>query len=86
MKWVVWVGSVRKGSYNAAVARALQSLAPVGVEVEMLPSVAELPIYDADIQAEGFPPAVTDLGAALKAADGLIIVTPEYNYSVPGGL
>ncbi|MFH1555958.1 MAG: NADPH-dependent FMN reductase [Pseudomonadota bacterium] len=86
MKWVVWVGSVRKGSYNAAVARALQPLAPVGVEVEMLPSVAKLPIYDADIQAEGFPPAVTDLGAALKAADGLIIVTPEYNYSVPGGL
>ncbi|MEP9366661.1 NADPH-dependent FMN reductase [Xanthobacter sp. VNH20] len=86
MKWVVWVGSVRKGSYNAAIARALQSLAPVGVEVELLPSVAELPIYDADIQAEGFPAAVTALGATLKAADGLIVVTPEYNYSVPGGL
>lgn len=86
MKWVVWVGSVRKASYNAAIARALQGLAPEGVSVELLPSVAELPIYDADIQAEGFPAAVTALGSAIKAADGLIIVTPEYNYSVPGGL
>ncbi|OYX13388.1 MAG: hypothetical protein B7Z15_07430 [Rhizobiales bacterium 32-66-8] len=86
MNWVVWVGSVRKGSYNAAVARALQELAPEGVSVELLPSVAELPIYDADLQAEGFPPAVTELGAKLRAADGVIIVTPEYNYSVPGGL
>ena len=86
MKWVVWVGSVRKGSYNAAIARALQGLAPEGVTVELLPSVAELPIYDADIQAQGFPQEVTGLGATLKGADGVIIVTPEYNYSVPGGL
>ncbi|TCT07718.1 NADPH-dependent FMN reductase [Aquabacter spiritensis] len=86
MKWVVWVGSVRKGSYNAAVARALRALAPADVEIEILPSVAALPIYDADIQAEGMPEAVTALGATIGAADGLVIVTPEYNYSIPGGL
>ena len=86
MKWMVWVGSVRKGSYNAAVARSLSDLAPAGVTVELLPSVAELPIYSEDIQAEGFPPAVTALGDSIAAADGLVIVTPEYNYSVPGGL
>lgn len=86
MKWVVLIGSVRKGSYNAAVARALPGLAPQGVEVELLPSVARLPIYDGDIEAAGMPEAVTALGAQLAAADGLVIVTPEYNYSVPGGL
>ncbi|MGU3495817.1 NADPH-dependent FMN reductase [Xanthobacteraceae bacterium A53D] len=84
--WAVWVGSVRKGSYNAMVARALPELAPDGVSFDMLPSVAEFPIYDADIQAEGFPAVVEDTGARIAKADGLIIVTPEYNYSVPGGL
>ncbi|MEP9351525.1 NAD(P)H-dependent oxidoreductase [Xanthobacter sp. KR7-225] len=86
MKWVVLVGSVRKGSYNAALARALPGLAPEGVEVALLPSVASLPIYDGDIEAAGMPQAVTDMGGAVAAADGLVIVTPEYNYSVPGGL
>jgi chromate reductase len=48
--------------------------------------VNQLPFYDADIQAVGFPDSVTGLGRAIKAADGVVIVTPEYNYSVPGGL
>lgn len=86
MKWVVWLGSVRKGSYNAAIARALQDLAPEGVEVALLPSVADLPIYSGDIQDAGFPAPVTALGEQIAAADGVIIVSPEYNYSVPGGL
>ncbi|MFG1418251.1 NADPH-dependent FMN reductase [Xanthobacter sp. V0B-10] len=86
MKWVVLVGSVRKGSYNAAIARALQGLAPEGVEIEILPSIALLPIYDGDIEAAGFPAPVTALADAIIAADALVIVTPEYNYSIPGGL
>ncbi|QEL65115.1 chromate reductase [Oryzomicrobium terrae] len=86
MKLVVLVGSVRQGSYNAAIARALHQLVPAGVTVEILPSVAGLPIYDADLQAAGFPEAVTRMADAIRAADGLVIVTPEYNYSVPGGL
>jgi chromate reductase len=61
-------------------------LAPADVGIEILPSIGLLPIYDADLQAEGIPDAVTALGTAIKSADGLIIVTPEYNYSVPGGL
>jgi len=56
------------------------------VKVTKLPSVGLLPHYDADVQAEGFPQAVLDLGAAISEADGVIIVTPEYNYSVPGVL
>jgi len=86
MKWVVLVGSVRKGSYNAAIARSLQGLAPEGVSIEILPSVALLPIYDGDIEAAGIPESVAALGAAVAAADALVIVTPEYNYSIPGGL
>ncbi|GGF49658.1 NAD(P)H-dependent oxidoreductase [Azorhizobium oxalatiphilum] len=84
--WAVWVGSVRKGSYNAMVARTLPELAPAGTTFDFLPSVADFPIYDADIQAGGFPPVVEDTAARIAKADGLIIVTPEYNYSVPGGL
>src|SRR6266850_5614838 len=86
MKLAILLGSLRKAFFNAAVARALPALAPAGVSFETLPSVGLLPIYDADIQASGFPASVTALGGAIKAADGIVIVTPEYNYSVPGGL
>jgi chromate reductase len=86
MKLVTWIGSTRKGSYNAALARALPDLAPPGLEIGLLPAVDALPFYNADLQAQGFPPEVEALGHAIKSADGLVIVTPEYNYSVPGGL
>jgi len=86
MEWVVLSGSVRKGSYNAAVARALPGLAPGGVNITPLPSISLLPIYDGDIEAAGIPEPVTALSGAIAAADALVIVTPEYNYSIPGGL
>jgi chromate reductase len=86
LKLVTLLGSLRKASYNAAVARALPALAPEGVEVIALPSIGELPLYDADVQAEGFPPAVIALADQIRSADGVLIVTPEYNYSVPGAL
>ncbi len=86
MKWVVLIGSVRKGSYNAALAHALPAIAPSGVTIDFLPSVATLPIYDGDVEAAGFPEPVSAMGAQVKAADGVIIVTAEYNYSIPGGL
>lgn len=79
-------GSLRRGSYNAAIARALPELAPDGIRVVAAPSLRDIPLYDADLQAEGFPAAVTALGEAIRAADGVVIVSPEYNYSVPGVL
>jgi chromate reductase len=80
-------GSLRKGSYNAIVARALPALAPAGMTIRPAPSFAEIPIYNADVQnSQGFPAAVTALADAIRAADGVIFVTPEYNFSVPGGL
>ncbi|MGH6912968.1 MAG: NADPH-dependent FMN reductase, partial [Geminicoccales bacterium] len=86
LKLVTLLGSLRKASFNAAIARALPALAPDGIAIAALPSIGDLPVYDADLQADGIPRSVIDLGAAIRAADGVIIVTPEYNYSVPGGL
>jgi chromate reductase len=80
-------GSLRKGSYNAMVARALPGLAPAGMSIKPAPSFAEFPIYNADVQnSSGFPASVTALADAIRAADGVVFVTPEYNFSVPGGL
>jgi chromate reductase len=84
LSFVTMLGSLRKGSLNRVLANALPALAPEGVKITALPSVGDLPHYNADIQAEGFPPLARQLGDAIKQADGIIIVTPEYNYSVPG--
>ena len=86
LQFVTLLGSLRKASVNGGVARALPALAPEGVAISALGSVGDFPLYNADVQAEGIPAAVEAMGAAIKAADGLIIVSPEYNYSVPGVL
>ena len=87
LKVVTLIGSLRKGSFNAMVARTLPKLAPAGMTVDELPSIRDIPIYDADIQQEeGFPQTVEAIAAQIREADGVVIVTPEYNYSVPGGL
>ena len=80
-------GSLRKGSYNAIVQRALPALAPDGMVLTEAPPFAAFPLYNADVRAAaGFPGPVSALADAIRAADGVIIVTPEYNYSIPGGL
>jgi chromate reductase len=87
LKVVTLLGSLRKGSFNAMVARTLPQVAPSNMEVNPLPSIADIPLYDADIQEEqGFPATVEALAEQIRLADGLVIVTPEYNYSIPGGL
>ncbi len=86
LRFVVMVGSLRRGSYNAAIARALPQLAPDGVLIAPLGSVGDFPLYNFDEQEKGFPPAVTAMADAIAKADGVIFVTPEYNHSVPGVL
>ncbi|MBV9783962.1 MAG: NAD(P)H-dependent oxidoreductase [Acidisphaera sp.] len=86
LHFVTLLGSLRRGSYNAAIARALPALAPDGVTIAPLSSVGTLPLYDADLHTDGFPAAVQEMGEGVRAADGVIIVTPEYNYSIPGVL
>ncbi len=80
-------GSLRKGSFNAALARMAPQLAPPSLKFHDAPSFADMPIYDFDIQnSTGFPPQVTAWADAIRAADGILIVSPEYNWSIPGGL
>jgi chromate reductase len=86
LHFVVMVGSLRKASFNAAIARALPTLAPEGVTIEPLPSVGEFPLYNHDVQDKGFPLVVTTTADLIRKADGVIIVTPEYNHSIPGVL
>ena len=83
---VTLCGSLRRASYNAAIARALPGLAPEGMRIAALGSIGEFPLYNADVQAQGFPAPVTAMAEAIRAADGVLFVTPEYNYSIPGGL
>jgi chromate reductase, NAD(P)H dehydrogenase (quinone) len=84
---LVICGSVRKGSYNAALARTLPALAPAGMKLRAASSFERFPIYNFDIQnATGFPAEIVAWADAIRSADGLIIVSPEYNWSIPGGL
>jgi chromate reductase len=84
---LVICGSLRKGSYNAALARTLPSLAPPGLALRAAPSFAGLPVYNFDEhQASGIPPIAIAWTQAIRSADAVVIVSPEYNWSIPGGL
>lgn len=80
-------GSLRKGSFNRMLMNALPGLAPAGMSIAEAPSFASFPLYNADIQnSSGFPAPVTALADAIRAADGVIFCTAEYNFGLPGGL
>jgi len=77
-------GSLRRGSFNAALLRAAVALAPDGSRIDGH-TLHGVPLYDGDVEAaEGIPPAVATLKDAVAAADGLLLVTPEYNNGIPG--
>jgi NAD(P)H-dependent FMN reductase len=79
-------GSIRKASFNAALLRAAAEVAPGGTTVEIA-SIAGIPLYDGDVEAErGVPEPVAELKNRIADADGLLLVTPEYNHSMPGVL
>lgn len=78
-------GSLRKGSYNSSLLRAAKRLAPKGMEIQEV-SIAELPLYNEDLREMGYPPEVLALREAIAAADAVLLVTPEYNYSISGVL
>ena len=84
---LVICGSLRKGSLNASVARALPALAPPEMKLTTAASFGKFPIYNADDQtATGIPADVVAWCDAVRKADGVIIVSPEYNRSIPAGL
>ena len=78
-------GSLRKGSFNTAALRAAQGLAPEGMTIERA-EIGDLPLYNNDVRAAGFPPPAERLRAQIAAADAVLLVTPEYNYSISGVL
>ncbi|HET7025296.1 MAG TPA: NAD(P)H-dependent oxidoreductase [Gemmatimonadales bacterium] len=85
---VTLVGSLRAGSYNRALWRAAQANAPEGLVLEE-GTIGDLPLYNADLQ----PPTVAEwpaptarLSAQVAAADAVLFISPEYNYSIPGAL
>ena len=84
-KIVAFAGSLRRGSFNRALLRAAQELAPGGMDIEVI-EIGELPFYNADVEAEGDPPSVAAFKTSLGAADGILIATPEYNDGIPGVL
>lgn len=77
-------GSLRRGSFNAGLLAAATKVAPEGTTIQ-IGSIADVPLYNADEEAaHGLPPSVQKLQAQLQAADGLLLVTPEYNNGIPG--
>ncbi len=83
-KIAVVVGSLRKGSYNRKMALALEKLAPPSLKLGIV-EIRDLALYDEDLEATP-PQAWLDFRAAIRGADAVMFVTPEYNRSVPGGL
>jgi NAD(P)H-dependent FMN reductase len=76
-------GSLRRASYNSALLRAATKLMPPEATLEV-GSIRGIPLYDGDVEAQGIPAAVSQLKQAIMAADGVLLVTPEYNNSIPG--
>lgn len=79
-------GSLRRGSFNRGLLRAAHELAPSGMQIETFDRLCDIPPYNDDVEVVGKPEPVQALVDAVRAADGLLIATPEYNYSIPGVL
>lgn len=80
-----FAGSLRDASLNAALLRAACELAPAGMTIETF-GLHDIPLYNEDVRQAGLPAAVVAFRAAIADADAVLIVTPEYNFSVPGVL
>jgi chromate reductase len=78
-------GSLRRNSYNAAALRAADQIAPPAMQIAIF-DIGSIPLYNEDIRTTHLPSSVADLREQVKQADGVLIATPEYNYSVPGVL
>lgn len=78
-------GSLRKASYNTATLKVAAGMLPTGVSLKHF-DITPIPLYNEDIREKGFPDSVQQLRDSISKSDALLIVTPEYNYSVPGVL
>ncbi len=78
-------GSLRRASYNRGLIRAAADLAPAGTVIRIL-DLADVPLYNQDVEDAGEPASVVDLKSAIRGADAMLVATPEYNHGVPGVL
>ena len=78
-------GSLRKASLNRSALRLAGELMPASMKLDIV-DWREVPVFDGDVLTQGLPPAVAALKERIRRADGVVIATPEYNFSVPGGL
>ena len=85
IKLVAFCGSLRKASFNRMALNAFIERVPAGTSVQTI-EIGDWPLYDADIQAKGFPDKVQAAQKAMLEADGLVLVSPEYNYGISGVL
>lgn len=79
-------GSLRRASFNSLLLRALSKLAPEGMEIEIFSGLADVPMYNEDIDTNPPHPAIARLRKAVSACEGIVIATPEYNHSIPGAI
>jgi chromate reductase len=80
---LAFAGSLRQASFNRALLAAAQELAPGGMAITVF-DLAEIPLYNGDVEAAGDPAGVVRFKDAIRAADGVLMATPEYNHGVPG--
>jgi chromate reductase len=78
-----FAGSLRQKSFNRGLIRAAVEVAPEGMAIETF-DLTPIPLYNADVEEKGLPLPVAEFKEKIRAADALLIATPEYNYSVPG--
>jgi len=79
-------GSVRSGSYNLALLRAMKGLCPSGLSATVYDQIKQIPIFDPEIDDSDIPDSVSSLISMMRKSDGIIISTPEYAHGVPGAL
>ena len=85
IKLAAFCGSLRKASFNRMALQAFTERLPAGVSLSTI-EIGDWPLYDADIQAKGFPDKVQAAHKTMMEADGVVLATPEYNYGISGVL
>ncbi|UWM73611.1 NAD(P)H-dependent oxidoreductase [Rhizobium sp. WSM4643] len=86
MKILAISGSARRNSTNTAMLQAIRAIAPSDIEVSIFDGVGRLPVFSPDLEGEWLPEAVRDFIDVIAQSDGVIIASPEYVRSIPGGL
>lgn len=84
MRVLLVSGSTRAGSTNTAAVRTAEAVAPAGVVTELYDRLADLPVFNPDLDSEPLPPLVAELRARIDAADAVLFCAPEYAGTLPG--